>query len=124
MTPESSPSPSPLVSPHQPAESYQRVAAVHVPLDEWTEEDEELFSRQLEAAKKLSLQSSKGSLGVSGSGKKSDRMSTSEGRTYEELFLAAAAQWVQETADVEEGNQSDTETPHSKASHKQESDKS
>jgi hypothetical protein len=84
--------------PHQSTstESSFRLAAVHAPISEWTEEDEELFSRQIEAARQSSLhENSKSPL---------------EGRTYEEALLEAAVEWMEETDSPEGGH---TERPHS-----------
>jgi len=64
-------------------ESSSRLAAVHAPITEWTEEDEDLFSRQIEAARQSSLHE--------------NSRSPLEGRTYEEALLEAAAQWTEET---------------------------
>jgi len=87
-------SPSPRQS--TSTESSSRLAVVHAPISEWTEEDEELFSRQIEAARQPSLHgNSKFPL---------------EGRTYEEALLEAAVQWTEETDNPEEGDH--TERPH------------
>jgi hypothetical protein len=88
-------SPSPRQS--TSTESSSRLAAVHSSTSEWTEEDEELFSRQIEAARRSSLHE--------------NSKSPQESRTYEEALLEAAAQWAEETDSPEEGDH--TERPHS-----------